>query len=145
MSDNIKHDGYLAAMRVHVQQCQSDLEELRNHFLQAPLDKYQRLALQRLMQISIESAIGIAKHWAQQVNQRPILEAYQAFDILNNAGLLKGNAPWRQIIGMRNVLVHDYLNLDEPLLEVVIRQQLYAVIFDFCYQGLAALERPSAC
>ncbi|PIW59844.1 DUF86 domain-containing protein [Shewanella sp. CG12_big_fil_rev_8_21_14_0_65_47_15] len=108
--------------------------------MQAPLDKYQRLALQRLMQISIESAIGIAKHWAQQVSQHPILEAYQAFDILNNAGLLKGNAPWRQIIGMHNVLVHDYLNLDEPLLEVVIRQQLYAVIFDFCYQGLTALE-----
>jgi len=143
MSDNTKHDGYLAAMRAHVQQCQSDLEELRNHFLQAPLDKYQRLALQRLMQISIESAIGIAKHWAQQVNQRPILEAYQAFDLLNHAGLLKGNAPWRQIIGMRNVLVHDYLNLDEPLLEVVIRQQLYAVIFDFCNQGLTALEARS--
>ncbi|RBP83284.1 type VII toxin-antitoxin system HepT family RNase toxin [Marinomonas rhizomae] len=141
MGDKMKHDGYLKAMRAHVWQCQSDLEELRNHFLQAPLDKYQRLALQRLMQVSIESAIGIAKHWAQQVSQRPILEAYQAFDILNNAGLLKGNAPWRQIIGMRNVLVHDYLNVDEQLLDSIIREQLYGVIFDFCSQGLTALDQ----
>lgn len=49
MSDNIKHDGYLAAMRVHVQHCQSDLEELRNHVLQAPLDKYQRLKIAEIM------------------------------------------------------------------------------------------------
>ncbi|NLQ19068.1 DUF86 domain-containing protein [Marinomonas sp. M1K-6] len=42
---------------------------------------------------------------------------------------------------MRNVLVHDYLNFDEQLLDTVIRQQLYAVIFDFCSQGLVALDQ----
>jgi uncharacterized protein YutE (UPF0331/DUF86 family) len=42
---------------------------------------------------------------------------------------------------MRNVLVHDYLNFDDQLLDSIIREQLYTVIFDFCSQGLNALDQ----
>jgi uncharacterized protein with HEPN domain len=61
-----------------------------------------RLALTHLIQV-----IGEA---AQQVSQE-----FQA---------LHPQVPWREIIGMRHRIVHDYLNVDEDVVWEVVQQDL---------------------
>lgn len=51
-------------------------------------------------------------------------DAYQAFEILVQRGELSadGLSGWRKIIGLRNALVHDYLNIDPEIIRSVIAQ-----------------------
>lgn len=38
---------------------------------------------------------------------------------------------WRQAIGMRNRIVHDYLNIDSQILYALLREDAYRFIVDF--------------
>ena len=66
------------------------------------------------LQILIENAIGKAKKWLK-ANEQPVpISGYDAFSALANSALI---APvdlpaWNAIIGLRNRLVHDYMNID---------------------------------
>ena len=66
------------------------------------------------LQIIIENAIGKAKQW-QKVTEQPVpISGYDTFSALANSVLI---APvdlpaWNAIIGLRNRLVHDYMNID---------------------------------
>jgi len=53
------------------------------------------------------------------------------------------NVQWRNIIGMRNALVHDYLNIDPTIVRTVIRRRDYAPLLIFANRGLLALEKIS--
>ncbi len=48
---------------------------------------------------------------------------------------------WNKVIGMRNALVHDYLDIDEALIVGVLKNNTYVVIFEFAEQAVAALKR----
>ncbi len=43
---------------------------------------------------------------------------------------------WNSIIGMRNALVHDYLNLDREKILQVVKDSRYRVLIDFALQAL---------
>ncbi|WP_265437234.1 DUF86 domain-containing protein [Aeromonas media] len=67
--------------------------------------------------------------------------AYQAFEILAQRGEPSPDTliGWRKLIGLRNALVHDYLNIDPDIIRNVIAQGYSYQLFTFAEQGLDLL------
>lgn len=85
----------------------------------------------------------MAKHWAKALVGYSPQDAYQAFEILIQQGVqpAEGLKGWRKIIGLRNVLVHDYHNIDPEIIRSVIGQEYSDIFFTFTAQGLSWLEQ----
>lgn len=80
----------------------------------------------------------MAKHWAKTLASHTPQDAYQAFEILARRGELSPDTliGWRKISGLRNALVHDYLNIDPEIIRSVIAQGYSDQLFTFAEQGL---------
>ena len=99
------------------------------------------LASQRALQILIESLIGLSRYIYQQRHQINVSKSRAALD-----GLLKKGEIIRtdydiamKMIGFRNVLVHDYLDVNRDILEAIVRKKLYLDIMRVSKQLLSAL------
>jgi len=66
------------------------------------------------LQILIENAIGKAKQLLKASNQPVPVSGYDAFKALANCGqIAPADLPaWNAIIGLRNRIVHDYMDID---------------------------------
>jgi uncharacterized protein YutE (UPF0331/DUF86 family) len=66
------------------------------------------------LQVLIENAIGKAKQLLKAGDQPVPVSAYDAFKALANRDqLTQAELPaWNAIIGLRNRIVHDYMNID---------------------------------
>lgn len=90
-------------------------------------------AIERLLQVLVEACIGVSKHWLKFLGKSVPNEAYQAFELLARHDLLPESelVTWRKIIGLRNALVHDYLNLDCAVVLSVLRGKHYLKLAQF--------------
>lgn len=88
------------------------------------------LALQRALQIYIESFIGMARYFVQQKYGLSVSQSREALDELRNRGDLSKETHGQllKIIGFRNVLVHDYLDVNDHIVAAIITQKHYAVL-----------------
>lgn len=93
-------------------------------------------AAERNLQLLIEACIGIAKQTLKSQKLNVPNEAREAFAKLKSLGLDKSDIPWRQVVGMRNALVHDYLNLDKERIIKVITNDHYLSLIAFANQML---------
>lgn len=102
----------------------AELETLNNR------DYY---ATERLLQVLVEACIGISKHWLKSLKKPVPNDAYKSFELLVQHNLLAESelTVWRKIIGLRNALVHDYLNLDRRIVLSVLREKHYLKLNDF--------------
>ncbi|WP_017347595.1 type VII toxin-antitoxin system HepT family RNase toxin [Pantoea sp. A4] len=129
---------YLDQIVVKNKQLYAELEQLRIVVENRALSALEQRAAERVLYLAILSALGIAKHWAKKPAWFAPQDAYQAFEIL----VQKGNQPmesltsWRKVIGLRNALVHDYLNTDPEIVRSVIGQGYYEQLFTFAEQGI---------
>jgi uncharacterized protein YutE (UPF0331/DUF86 family) len=66
------------------------------------------------LQILIENAIGKAKQLLKASDQAVPVSGYDAFRALTNLGFISHSdlPSWNAIIGLRNRIVHDYMNID---------------------------------
>lgn len=66
------------------------------------------------LQILIENAIGKAKQLLKASDQPVPVSGYDAFKALANRNLIAPTdlPAWNAIIGLRNRIVHDYMNID---------------------------------
>lgn len=74
------------------------------------------------LQILIENAIGKAKQLLKAQNEPVPVSAYDAFAALTRREIISQDQlpAWNAIIGLRNRIVHDYMNIDMPqVLELV--------------------------
>ncbi|RKJ86388.1 DUF86 domain-containing protein [Aeromonas veronii] len=134
MSDN----AYIGALRISLSRYKAELSEIRAILALRALSNLEYRAAERTLQVSIEACIGVAKHWAKALASHTPQDAYQAFEILAQRGELSPDTliGWRKIIGLRNVLVHDYLNIDPEIIRSVIAQGYSDQLFTFADQGL---------
>ena len=134
MSDNT----YIGALRISLSRYQAELSEIRAILALRALSNLEYRAAERTLQVSIEACIGVAKHWAKALASHTPQDAYQAFEILAQRGELSPDTliGWRKIIGLRNALVHDYLNIDPEIIRSVIAQGYSDQLFTFADQGL---------
>ena len=139
MSDN----AYITSLRLSLSRYQAELAEIKSLLGERALSNLEYRAAERTLQVSIEACIGIAKHWAKALAGHSPQDAYQAFEILCQRGQqpADGLTGWRKVIGLRNALVHDYLNIDPEIIRSVIAQSYTDQLFTFAEQGLSWLAQ----
>jgi uncharacterized protein YutE (UPF0331/DUF86 family) len=131
---------YIFSMQEHLTEIESDLEGLYEISKKRPLGRYEYRAAERSLQVLIETCIGIAKHWSYALNKTAPADAYTAFENLAQLGVDEiDTASWRKIIGMRNALVHDYLNIEPEIIRLVIKKRNFQDLLDFSNKGLIVL------
>lgn len=132
---------YLFSMQEHLVEIKSDLLGLTEIIQQRNLNRYEYRAAERTLQILIEACIGIAKHWNYALSKTAPADAYSAFEALSQQGV-EGleEVEWKKIIGMRNALVHDYLNIEPEIIRALIRSARYLALLTFANNGLSALK-----
>ena len=132
---------YIFSMQEQLERLESELNGLNAIIAQRPLNQYEYRAAERTLQILIEACIGIAKHWSYALSKTASADAYSAFEALAQAGVEEIEPiEWRKIIGMRNALVHDYLNIEPEIIRAVIKQSNYQSLFKFAERGIRALS-----
>jgi uncharacterized protein YutE (UPF0331/DUF86 family) len=131
---------YILQLEQRLQTLANDLDEIRDSVISGTNNQYHRLAGEQLIQQLCNTCIGIAKHRCKQLNFPAPENAYKAFERLAEADTDSTNTiNWKQIIGMRNALVHDYLNINPEVIETLIREQQYLPLVRFALGGLVKL------
>jgi len=132
---------YIFSMREHLGELKSELQGLTDIIHERDLSRYEYRAAERILQVLIEACIGIAKHWNYALYKTAPADAYSAFEKLSQQGIEGVNEiEWRKIIGMRNALVHDYLNIEPEIIRALIKNTVYQGLFKFADKGLIALQ-----
>jgi len=133
---------YLIEAKKHQQQYKLELDELRDDLLANNFKARDYRATERLLQIFTEMCIGLAKHWLKGLQGSSANEAYQTFSLLKEHNQISSEelALWKKIIGMRNGLVHDYLNIDLLIIELIIKEQHYNQLNEFADKAIQHLQ-----
>ena len=133
---------YLHELQIHAENIVLELDELSELSVNANLSNRDFYAAERLLQVLTEACIGIAKHWVKFLNKTAPIDAYQAFELLLGLGILSHQElpTWKRIIGMRNALVHDYLNVDRQIVLAVLQQQAYHQLMAFIRRAGEAMN-----
>jgi len=118
---------YVDAIQQHVNESVEDLETLTDILKQRTWTRVERKGAERLLQTLVEACIGVSKHWLKQQNKVLPTDAYSVFEKLMELQLIpiEDAQEWQRIIGMRNAIVHDYLNLDEKIIRAIVVNKMY--------------------
>ncbi len=133
---------YKDAIQQHINESCQDLEELNQILQTRNWSRLERKGAERLIQTLVEACIGIAKHWLKQQGKVLPSDAYSVFETLTELQLIPNSETeqWQKVIGMRNAIVHDYLNLDERVIKAIITQKMYLQLQDFALTTSNRLE-----
>jgi uncharacterized protein YutE (UPF0331/DUF86 family) len=132
--DNI----YRIAMKAQIAELAEELDEVLAYLeREAVTSRMVYRSAERSLQLLTEACIGIAKQSLKGVGKEVPADARKAFSKLRMLGMDSTGADWNKIIGMRNALVHDYLNLDPDRVLEVIKNKHYQVLLDFAEARLA--------
>lgn len=91
------------------------------------------------LQVLIENAIGKSKQILKSKGETVPVSAYNAFTALARLGYIQASElnSWNAIIGVRNRIVHEYMNIDMERILDMIKNEHYKFVVDF-------LMKPSA-
>jgi len=126
-------ENYVDAIQEHVSECIEDLDSLNALLKERSWTRVERKGAERLLQVLVEACIGLAKHWLKQQGKVLPSDAYSVFEKLTDLQLISpdNTIEWQRVIGMRNAIVHDYLNLDEKVIKAVIVNKMYITLQQF--------------
>ena len=106
---------------------------------QQPLSLLEQAGVLHALQVLTENAIGKAKLQIKQRQQAVPVSAYDAFAQLHRDQLIDDEAMrnWTAAIGLRNRIVHDYLNVDMRVIETLVKERLYELQVQFLLAPIA--------
>ncbi len=109
------------------------------------LSALEQAGILHALQVLIENAIGKAKHMLKAAGESVPVSAYDAFASLGRSGLVSAESlpRWNDVIGIRNRIVHDYMNIDMALILDLVRTTQYAFIADFLLQSIECPPSPA--
>lgn len=143
MDYDVYHEATLAMLRRQ----EAALAEARTRFAEGgPLGELEWNGAEHALQLLIENAIGKAKHLLRLHGQTPPVSAYDAFCALERMGFLREAdvERWGKAIGMRNAIVHEYLNIDRGLVRKVVEEKAYRLMTEFLAKPFAEFVRDPA-
>ena len=102
------------------------------------LSRLEQNGVLHALQVLVENAIGKSKQLLKAANEPVPVSAYDAFDSLVRRGEINQAdlEQWNSMIGIRNRIVHDYMNIDMKLVYQMIIQKQYLFITDFLCQPI---------
>ena len=85
------------------------------------------------LQVLTENAIGKAKHLIKSTDRIVPLSAYDAFSLLSDSGHIAAEdlKKWHRAIGLRNKIVHDYMNIRMDIVLELVEKRDHHFIGDF--------------
>ena len=85
------------------------------------------------LQVLVENAIGKSKLWLKALSLPVPVSAYDAFALLQQRHLITPDdlTAWQRAIGLRNRIVHDYLNLNDAVIYQLIQADAHRFMIDF--------------
>ena len=96
--------------------------------------KIELRAVKNSMQVLVENAIGKAKRTLKQYNC-PIVpqKGSDAFEFMYDMGLIEDETyrTMKSAIGLRNAMIHDYMNFNDAILKNVVHSNSYQEIIAF--------------
>lgn len=120
------------AMKAQIAEIAEELAEIQTlEAEQGYLPTMAYRAAERNLQLLVEACIGIAKQTLKSLGKNTPNEARQVFEKLKAEGQDHSNIPWNKVVGMRNALVHDYLNIDRERIISVIRNNHHSELITF--------------
>ena len=134
------HIAYPTAIKHRLNECEQDLSDLQGIIETRNWTRIEQSAAERRLQVLIESCIGLAKHWAKKESSYSPPEPRKALAMLVDKGLIDDSIPWHKVIGLRNALVDDYLEVDPAVVRSVIEQDYHQALLAFGRNALNALQ-----
>lgn len=100
------------------------------------LSRLEQNGVLHALQVLVENAIGKAKQLLKAAGEIVPLSAHDAFASLARLGKInaKDMQQWSLVIGLRNRIVHDYMNVDMTLVYQLIMQKRYLFVTAFLCQ-----------
>lgn len=129
---------YKIAMKAQITEIAEELAEIKALEVELgymPTMAYR--AAERNLQLLVEACIGIAKQTLKSLGKNAPNEARQVFEKLKAEGQDRSNIPWNKVVGMRNALVHDYLNIDRERIISVIRNNHHNELIKFAHEKVS--------
>ena len=110
------------------------LDEARARLLAgASLTPLEQNGLLHAVQVLVENAIGKAKQQLKARGETVPVSAYDAFAALARVGCIPADSlpAWNAVIGLRNRIVHDYMNVDMEKIFAFLRAHGDRPVLDF--------------
>jgi uncharacterized protein YutE (UPF0331/DUF86 family) len=85
------------------------------------------------LQVLIEKSIGKVKQWLKSKGEPVPVSAYDALAALARVGLIASDdlPGWNALVGIRNRIVHDYMNIDLGRIHALVLEGRYRFVSDF--------------
>ena len=107
------------------------------------LSRLEQNGVLHALQVLIENAVGKAKQLLKASGKQVPLSAYDSFVGLARLGYISEvELPsWNAAIGLRNRIVHDYMNIDMQLVLELVKNRHYQFITGFLVQPVRIDEQ----
>ena len=119
------------------------LDEAKQRVLSgSPLSRLEQAGVLHALQVLIENAIGKSKHLLKYMGVPVPVSAYDAFASIEQSGIisLEELTQWNSAIGLRNRIVHDYMNIDINFVYEYIIANQHHFLGDFLRQPFPELQ-----
>lgn len=104
------------------------------------LSRLEQNGVLHAIQLLVENAVGKSKHLLKDAEKQVPLSAYDCFAELAELGYIAEQElpAWNAAIGLRNRIVHDYMNIDMQRVLELVREKQYRFVTDFLMAPLSS-------
>jgi len=127
-------DLYQAETALIAQDQTSLLDEARTILLaEGRLSRLEQNGILHALQVLVENAIGKAKQTLKAAGKQVPISAYDCFLGLSELGVINSSdlVSWNAAIGLRNRIVHDYMNIEMLRVLELVKNEQYRFITVF--------------
>lgn len=132
-------DLYQAETALIAQEQSALLDEARTTILSGgTLSRLEQNGVLHAIQVLVENAIGKAKQLLKAAGKQVPLSAYDSFIGLAELGIVKSSdlTDWNAIIGLRNRIVHYYMNNDLSRVLELVKNEQYRFVTAFLLEPI---------